>query len=46
MPSPATLRWALLLAQAALVLGAASNVTASFEDLSLGALDEKLQVRP
>lgn len=40
-----SLRWALVLAQAALVVGAASNATA-LEDLSLDALDEKLQVRP
>lgn len=44
MHFPATLRWALVLSQAALALGAASNAT-SIQDLSLGALDEKLQVR-
>lgn len=44
MKLSAGLRWALVLAQAALVVSAASNATA-FEDLSLEALDEKLQVR-
>ena len=42
----ANARWALLLAaQAALVIGTASNAT-TLGDLSLNALDEKLQVRP
>ncbi|KAL2114385.1 hypothetical protein VUR80DRAFT_8075 [Thermomyces stellatus] len=42
MPSSVTLRWALVLAQAAYVLGTASNAI-SVEDLSLSTLDEKLQ---
>ncbi|SPN97547.1 related to catecholamines up protein [Cephalotrichum gorgonifer] len=42
MRSSATLRWALLLAQTALVLGAASKV-ASIGDLSLEDIDAKLE---